>query len=268
MSKQYQWKTSAEIISGGYPGEEYGVLGVVPDWTTTDVLSGSTSAVYYLTDSNSQDNNNSSQVFVDISESWTASIDSQNYLTISLTTIINRIYRDNIRGNPLIGGNATREFYLRREAGGALIWSIMNDNIDTAHTLLGTPLTLDQYTFTLAPGENLSRGSVYFRGNTNGHGSDPVPSFYVDEMWLGTYFRNILPKDYRPGATLNTNSNIWWSHNRANGACHVLSNVGNMTWTEMRTIDGGSGGQGNPPLISHAANSNSWYNQKLLGRQS
>lgn len=267
MAKQYQWKTSSEIISGGYPGEEYGVVGVVPDWTTTDVLSGSSSAVYYLTDSNSQDNNNSSQVFVDISESWTASISTMNVLTVTLTTTVNSIYRDNIRGNPLIGGNATRELYLRREAGGPLIWSVMNDNISTAHTLLGTPLTLGQYTFSLAPGENFSRGSIYFRSNTNGHGGDPVPSFYVDEMWLGTYFRNILPKDYRPGATLNTNSNIWWSHNSLNGACHVLSNVDNMTWQECRTLGGDEDEKGNPPLILTAANANSWRNQKLLGKQ-
>lgn len=191
--KQYQWKTAAEIISGGYPGEEYGVLGTTPDWTTTNASSGSTAATYYLTDSNSQNNANSSQVFVDISESWTASVDDLNNLSITLTTTVNRIYRGNIRGNPLIGGNATREFYLRREAGGTLLWSIMNDSIATAHDLMSSPLVLGQYTFTLPPGSNFERGSVYFRGNTNGHGGDPVPSFYVDEMWLGTYFRNILP---------------------------------------------------------------------------
>lgn len=73
--------------------------------------------------------------------------------------------------------------------------------------------------------------------------------------------------DYRPGATLDTNTGIWKSHNRTNGACHVLSNVGNITWKECRTVAGDAGGQGNPPLILHSASADGWYNQKLLGKQ-
>ena len=75
---------------------------------------------------------------------------------------------------------------------------------------------------------------------------------------------------YRPGATLSTagGNNIWYSNEKTNGACHVLSDVDNVTWKEMRTIDGASGGQGDPPLILHAADSNSWYNQKRLGKES
>lgn len=73
--------------------------------------------------------------------------------------------------------------------------------------------------------------------------------------------------DYRPGATLDTNTSIWKSHNRADGACHVLSNTGNMTWQECRTIGGAEGDRGNPPLILTAPNANSWRNQKLLGKE-
>lgn len=267
MAKNYQWKTDSEIISGGYPGEEIGVIGGSTSWVTTDTLSGSTSVKCFYRDSNSGDNNNSSRVVIDISETWTASIDSRNYLTINLNTTVNSIIRDDIRGNPLIGGNASRELYLRRSSSGPWIWSAMNDGIANAHTILAGPLILDNYSFTIAPGENLSRGSIYFRDNTNGHGGDPAPSYYVDELWVGTIFRNILPKDYRPGATLNSNSGVWWSHNRENGACHVLSNVGNMTWQECRTVGGDEGAKGNPPLILTAADANSWRNQKLLGKQ-
>lgn len=73
--------------------------------------------------------------------------------------------------------------------------------------------------------------------------------------------------DYRPGATLNTNSNIWFSNNKMNGACHVLSNVSNMTWQECRTIGGAEGQKGTPPLILTAATANSWRNQKKLGKE-
>lgn len=73
--------------------------------------------------------------------------------------------------------------------------------------------------------------------------------------------------DYRPGATLDTNTSVWKSHNRANGACHVLSNTSNVTWQECRTIGGAEGDKGNPPLILTAPNANSWRNQKLLGKE-
>ena len=263
MAKQYRWKTDANIISGGYDHEETGIINGSTDWHTTDAASGSSSAQYYFRDSDSGTNSNSSRVIVDISETWTASIDSRNYLTITLQTTINSIVRDDIRGTP---GTAGRSMTARRQDGGAVIWSIQNDPINYAHTLLGTPIVLDSYSFTLAPGENLSRGSVFFRSNLYGHDSDPTPSIYVDLMWLGTNFQNILPKDYRPGAALDTNTSIWKSHNRTNGACHILSNTGNMTWTECRTTDGGTG-QGNPPLILHAADANSWYNQQKLGKE-
>lgn len=264
MAKNYQWKTDAIIISGGYAGEETGVINGSTNWNTTSSLTGSTSAEYYFRDSDGADNNNSSRVVVSITESWTASISSRNYLTVTLSTTVDGIRRDDIRGNP---GTLGRSFFIRRENGGPVLWSLSNDPISYAHTILGNPLVLDSYTFTLAPGEDLSRGSIYFRSNTQGHDADVPPSTYIDLMWLGTQFKNILPRDYRPGAALDTNTSIWKSHNRTNGACHILSNVGNMTWQECRTVDGDSGGQGNPPLILHAANANSWYNQKLLGKQ-
>lgn len=266
MAKNYQWRTNSEIISGGYTGEETGVIPSDTGWRTTDVLNGSTAAEYYFRDSDTGENANSSRVVVSISESWTASIDNKNNLSVTLTTVITEIRRDDLRGSVGTMGIG-RSMYLRRENGGPILWSVINDPINTAHTILGTPISLGTYTFTLAPGENISRGSIYFRNNTYGHEGDPIPSPYVDLMWMGTHFKNILPKDYRPGATLDTNTSIWKSHNRNNGACHILSNVNNMTWQECRTLDGDTGGQGNPPLILHAANANSWYNQKRLGKE-
>lgn len=263
MAKNYQWKTDSEIISGGYVGEEIGIIGGSTSWVTTDTMSGSASVKCFYRDSNSGSNNNSSRVVIDISETWTASINNRNYLTVNLSTTVNSIIRDDIKGNPLIGGNATRELYLRRDSSGPWIWSAINDDISTPHTILSGPLVLDNYSFTLAPGENLSRGSIYFRDNTNGHGSDPAPSYYVDELWVGTIFRNILPKDYRPGATLSADNGIWLTHNRANKAAHILPSASSPTWTEMRTL-GAPTDMGNPPSILHDSK---WYNQKLLGKE-
>lgn len=97
---------------------------------------------------------------------------------------------------------------------------------------------------------------------TSGANSSTDYSWLQHEVWASWF-----DLDYRPGATLDTDTDIWKSHNRANGACHVLSNVDDMTWQECRTVGGEASSQGNPPLILHASNANSWYNQKLLGKQ-
>ena len=263
MAKNYQWRTNVKIISGGYAGEETGVIPPDTGWRTTDVMTGSSTAEYYFRDSDTGENANSSRVVVSISETWTASIDSRNNLSVTLHTTITGIRRDDLRGT--VGTMSVgRSMYMRRRENGSIKWQALNDPINTAHTILGTPFVLDDYSFTLAPGENLTRNSIYFRSNTQGHDADVPPSQYIDLMWMGTQFKNILPKDYRPGTSLDANTSIWRSHNRLNGACHVLNG---STWQECRTVDGDSGGRGNPPLILHAANASSWYNQKRLGKE-
>ena len=258
MAKNYQWKTDAVIISGGYTGEETGIISGSTDWHTTDVLTGSTSAQYYFRDSDTGDNANSSRVVVDISESWTASIDSHNNLSVTLTTTITSIVRDDIRGTP---GSVGRSFFIRREEGGPVLWSLSNDPINTAHTILSNPLVLDSYTFTLAPGENLSRGSVYFRANTQGHDADTPPSIYIDLMCLGTQFRNILPKETIPHAVLGPN-NEWLSHNRTGGDLRLWNG---SRWTDnLANTDGGTG-YGDPPAVYYS--DTKWHNARTFGKE-
>ena len=258
MAKNYQWRTSSDIISGGYVGEETGVIGGTTSWQTTDVTTGSTSAEYYFRDSDSGQNANSSRVVMSITESWVASIDHRNNLTVTLRTTINSIRRDDLRGNV---GSMTlgRSMYARRYNGGPLIWYTINDPINTAHTILGSSITLDDYTFTLAPGENLSRGSIYFRSNVQGHDGDAPPSIYIDLMWLGTSFRNILPKETIPHAVLGGN-NQWLSHNRDGGDLRIFKN---NKWTEnLPNIDGGEG-YGDPPSIYK---NSKWLNARTFGK--
>lgn len=271
MAKKYDWRTNAEIISGGYTGEETGVIPEDTGWRTTDSMTGSATAEYYFRDSDTGENANSSRVVVSISESWTASISNKNYLTVTLKTTIAGIRRDDLRGT--VGSMSIgRSMYIRRQEDGNILWQTINDPINTAHTILGSPIVLDDYTFVLAPGENLTRSSIYFRSNTQGHDGDVPPSIYVDLMWLGTQFRNPLPANYRPGATLLANEKhwpvtdgVWVSHNDTNGACHVLSDVNNLHWHECRTI-GYPDGQGDPPLLLRADNDSSWYNMAELGK--
>ena len=257
MAKNYSWRQASQIISGGYSGEDTGVIPPDTGWRTTSATSGSSTAEYYYRDSEFMDNNRSSRVVVGISESWTASIDNRNNLTVVLTTTITGVRRDNVVGNP---GGGYRNLFIRRYDGGPVLWAAYNDYINTAHTILGSPITLETYTFTLAPGEDLSRGSVFFRNNNTGHDSDPTPSIYVDLMWLGTEFKNILPADYIPGKVYD-GSGDWLSHNRTtNGHAKIYN--GSTFVADMRTVAGGEE-SGNPPEIWHSSSAKK--NMRLIG---
>lgn len=98
---------------------------------------------------------------------------------------------------------------------------------------------------------------------TSGADNATTYSWLQHEVWASWF-----DFDYRPGATLDTNTGVWKSHNRLNGACHILPNTSGANWKECRTVGGEASAQGNPPLILKAANANSWYNQKRLGSES
>lgn len=272
MAKAYEWRTHMNLLSGGYPGEEIGVIPDDTSWHSTTELSGSNTTQYWYRDSNNDDNNNSSRVVISITDVWRASISQQNYLTITVNTTVNSIVRDNIRGNPHAGGTAGRTMFFRQNASGPNLWYLANDNINTAHTIMGTPVVIAEHSFTLAPGENATRSTVWFRDNTPGHDSDPLPSYYADAFDIGVTFRNPLPKDHRVGATLKSDNEydeaeniVWVNHNDKDAGCHVLSDVANMTWKEMRNSGDGSI-QTEAPSILKAPNDNSWYNQRELGK--
>lgn len=259
MAKTYKWKADTT-----YRSTTTLSYGVTPSshtgWQTAQAGSQSGAWTYWYRDANVSSGGtfsdaNSSRVAVSLSESWTASIDSRNNLTITINTVINSVVRDDLRG---VNQNTPgRNINIYRQEGSAAVLSLTDNQVATAHTIYSGPLALDSYTFTLAPGESLQRSSLYLHNQTIGYDS-------YDDIWFGVLFLNDLPKDYRPGASLDTNTSVWKSHNRTNGACHVLKG---STWQECRTLDGDSGGQGNPPLMLRAANASSWYNQRLLGKQ-
>lgn len=262
MAKVYKWKADTTYKSTTTLSH-----GVIPSshtgWQTEQPGQQSGSWTYWYRDANvgsggTYTDANSSRVAVSLTESWTASIDNQNNLTVSIDTIINSVVRDDLRGSNQ--DTPGREIKIYRTEGASPILTLTDSQLASAHTIYSGPLTLDRFTFTLAPGESLQRSSLYLHNRTIGYDS-------YDDIWFGVLFLNDLPKDYRPGASLDTNTSVWKSHNRTNGACHVLSNVSNVTWQECRTLDGDTGGQGNPPLMLHAANANSWYNQRLIGKQ-
>lgn len=259
MAREYQTRAQTTIISGGYSGEEVGVDPVDTGWQNRTFVnntdSGTSTYSYFYRDSDYLTNARSSRVVLNITDAWTATVDGRNNVTIEVTTTLNSVVRDSVIGYP---GGGLRSLYARRESGGAVLWQHQNDRIDSAHTILSSAVGLGTYSFTLAPGEEAQRGSVYFLNAVPGHESDPLPSIYVDALWIGKAFKNILPADYRPGQVWD--GARWLSHNRDGGAANIQCSG---SWVEMRTVAGGEGTD-NPPLIYHPAG---WRNQREIGAE-
>ena len=261
MAKQYKWKADTT-----YQSTTTLSYGVIPTdhtgWQLEDPGHESGNWQYWYRDANVSgpggvfSDANSSRVIISLTEQWDASIDSRNNLTVTIKTTINSIDRDDLRGTNQ--DTPGREIRIYREPAGSPVLTLTDNLLNSAHNIYSGSLSLDDFTFTLAPGQSLQRSSLFLHNQTIGYQS-------YDDIWFGVLFLNDLPADYRPGASLDTNTSIWKSHNRTNGACHVLNG---STWQECRTLDGDSGGQGNPPLMLRQANASSWYNQRLLGKDS
>lgn len=260
--KQYKWRTTFIYRNQFDPNYHlsYGVTPATYDtWQTADVgVAGGNSATYYYRDSNTMYSggwydNISSQVNFSITQTWTTSVDSRNNLTVSVSTMVNTVDRVDPRGGD--SNTPGRVINVYKEQGGAAYISVTDLQVATAHNISGS-VDLGTYTFTLAPGQNATRSTLYIHNQTVGSSS-------YDDIWAGVQFMNPLPADFRPGATLDTNTSVWKSHNRLNGACHVLPNTTGTNWHECRTIGEGDI-CGDAPSLYHDSK---WYNQLLLGKE-
>lgn len=253
MAGTYKWRASTRYRSD--TSLSYGVTPSSWDsWQTASPGSQAPGAItYWYRDANVSGpggftDANSSRVAISLTETWDATIDNRNNLTITITTTINSVIRDDLRGaNQNTPG---RNINIYREEGGAAVLALSDSQLAVAHTIWSGPATLSVYTFTLAPGQSLERSSLFVHNQTIGSAS-------YDDIWAGIQFLNDLPADYRPGAVLSGNQ--WLSHNRNGGKCHVL---GGNTWKECRTL-GGPTEKGNPPSTYH---NGLWYNMNNIGK--
>lgn len=252
-AKQYKWRAATRYQST--TSLSYGVT--PPDqsnWQPANVGENSGTWTYWYRDANVSGPSgftdaNSSRVAISLTERWTASIDNRNNLTITLNTTVNSVVRDDLRGTNQ--NTPGRNISIYRVQGGNAIWSATDTQLATARTLLGTPITLDTFTFTLAPGENLERSSLYLHNQTIGMAS-------YDDIWFGISFLNDLPKETIPHAVLGPN-NQWLSHNRDGGDLRIWNG---SRWSEnLPNIDGGEG-YGDPPSVMK---SNKWLNARTFG---
>lgn len=257
MSKNYQYRAQMIIVEGGYPGEDPGVDPPDTSWHTTSATAGSATHTYYYNDSTCAQNSNSSRTKVKISDSWTVSFDEHNNMTVSVHTVIDSIVRSSYQGNPnACANNIVADIIIRRQAGGTILARYNNQNF-ASYTTVATNVDLGTTTFTLAPGQNLNRSTVHYTNDAHYTGGGQE-GLYDDVFRMGITFKNILPADYRPGATLNS---VWLSHERTGGKAHILNS--SNQWIEMRT-NNGLVESDNPPSIRY---NNKWVNQRLIGKE-
>lgn len=258
MAKNYQYRAQFVIVEGGYPGETTGVSPADDSWHTTDVASGSATHDYYYNDSTCASNANSSRTTVRITDSWTVDIDEHNNMNVTVHTVIDSISRAAYQGNPnSCANNIVTDIIVRRYSGGPILARYDNQNFTTYGTVASN-VDLGTYTFTLAPGQDANRSTVHYTNDAHFTGGGQE-GLYDDVFRMGITFKNILPADYRPGATLDSSS-VWQSHERTGGKAHILTSGG--TWSEMRTVDGLVASD-NPPSIY----TTKWMNQRKIGKE-
>lgn len=255
MAKTYKWKADTT-----YKSDTTLSYGVTPStytgWQTAQAgAQAGDTWQYWFRDSNVPTSPgvwtdaNSSRVVVSLTESWSASIDSHNNLTITINTTINSIDRDDLRGTNQ--NTPGRDISIYRVQGGSPILTVQDVLLAQAHNIYTGPLVLDSYTFTLAPGESLQRSSLYLHNQAIGWSS-------YDDIWFGVLFMNDLPAETIPHAVRGDN-NKWLSHNRTGGDLRIRTST---KWSDnLPNLDGGTG-YGDPPSIYKESK---WLNARTFG---
>lgn len=258
MAKYYQWRTTFDYKNEPDPINRlsHGVSPATQDvWQTANAgVGGSGTWTYWYRDSNTTYagyyvDSLSSRAAYNVTQTWTSSIDSRNNLTISVTTTVNSIVRDDIRGSDQ--NTPGRNITVYNQPNGIALISLTDNQIATAHTISGS-VSLGTYTFTLAPGENLTRNTLFIHNQTVGGQS-------YDDIWAGIQFLNPLPAETVPHAVLNNNSE-WLSHNREGGDLRIWNG---SRWTDNLQNVGGGEDYGDPPSIYK---NNKWLNARTFGK--
>jgi len=237
MAKQYQWSTRTDYDSSGSQ-LSWGVIPNDTSWHTEDEGTGSATASYYYRDSNTSPwvDSISSRVITSVTNSWTAEINNNNVLIVTIFTTINSIARDDIRGSDQATPGRIIDVY--NSIGAQVFGPYTDTSVNTAHSISGQ-ISVGKTIITLQPGQDAEISALRIHNQTVGTSS-------FDDIGVGVRFKNILPADYRPGKILDNNG-VWQSHNRQNGMSKILGPNG---WIEMRTINGAEASD-NPPLIRH-----------------
>lgn len=241
---------AGEFYSGGYPGEDTGATGQYQDWTDVP-LSGTSTATYWYSDSDSANNANSLKVCVDIQESWSARINFNNSIDISYSTKILKIEKRNIYGNP---GTTLRTIKISQSPGSPWLYVFENTPM-RLYTVASELPTISGTIHLSAQSDSGGISTLYYKSGYPRHFDDPLPSKYVDAMGVGISFRNVLYEPYKPGQ--RKINGVWRSLNRSGGSCNRHG------YGEMYSSNGGVGTD-DPP---YRKQNSIWRNQRRIGAE-
>lgn len=222
----YKWRATTSYQSD--TSLSYGVTpSTYENWQTASPGSQTLPAItYWYRDANVSSGGvysdaNSNRVAISVTESWSASIDDLNNLTVSVTTTLNSVVRDDLRGANQ--NSPGRYINIYQEQGAAAVLSLTDTLAGTAHNIWSGPQTLSIHSFTLAPGQSAQRSTLYVHNQTIGSSS-------YDDIWAGVQFLNDLPSPttYRvnydanggsgaPSAQTHTTAQSSWTFTVASG---------------------------------------------------
>lgn len=204
MAQNYKWRSTTT-----YESDTSLSYGVTPNtqssWQTASAgTQNSRTWTYWWRDSNTTWQGTyqdalSSRCAVSVTQSWTASIDAHNVLTVVINTTINSIIRDDIQAPTGYSDQNTpgRVITLYDDAGNQVA-QVTDNQVATAHTIMGTPVTLPQRTFTIQPGSSLTKSSLQAHNQTVGGQS-------YDDILIGVEFQN--PMDIETVYKISYNGN-------------------------------------------------------------
>ena len=224
----YQWRATTT-----YQSDTSLSYGVTPNnfntWQTGTTGGTRTGTwTYWYRDTNTLQpgggfaDSDSSRVALNVTDSWTATVDALNNLTINITTTLNYIVRDDLRGTNY--NTYGRRIDIYQQQGGSVVASYEDYDLTTAHTILASPgVVIGQRTFTIAPGSTSNvASSLYLHNQVIGLSS-------YDDIWIGVQFRNPLD----PPITFSLN----YSANGGTGApaAQTTTAVNSATFTISNT---------------------------------
>lgn len=204
MSTGLAIKAYTNIISGGYPGEEYGASRQYADWTDVP-LNGSVVSSYHYRDSDYSLNHRSTRVVVTILDKWTSVLEPDNSYTITVDSYLLGIERGDRRG---YAGPTPRSIMVRQNTVGPWLRQWPRTTTNAVNTIFSGNLSIGRKVWHLypegTPGQmtESSTGSIYYRSTVAGYENSPPPSMYIDEFFMGMNFKNTLPRRLNP-PTLN-----------------------------------------------------------------
>lgn len=195
-------------ISGGYKGEEHGILSGFSASYVEAQPQQEIPVSFYYRDSQTGDNANSTRVVVDMIARWNYERIANNSYKVTTEAWLTGIRRDDKRGNvPCCGGQIPSRHIQVYDASGKIVWGPKETNISLVEQIMSGKVYLGKREYILKPQTATSGNELmcHFFNYTTGYWSpqkdDPQ---YRDDMYMGVQFYNPLPLECDPPVMISS----------------------------------------------------------------